>query len=295
MADLYRITRPNGSVEYTDRPSGEGAVDAIKSDGRRPVDKDPRQHDYEQARTLIREAQKRIPKFNDYMEYVQYIRDHGQFWRIEEALETLRTEDPQVYWALRKYPQFQPLHNTALGLRAGEKHLAAGIGLATGNVTGSVERWLESTVKDMMKRDRYGSYADVLGSKASTLPAPQPAVYSNSRLGQHLKVEDARAARAANEVARDLESSRAAIRSTAAMSTTRVLNPLLDLGIGALDTDFFRGISAIEGMRLGKRLVDKGILTPEEALDLRGMMARAEFDKARSLIEAGIQRAGAAR
>ncbi|WP_230426082.1 hypothetical protein [Ralstonia syzygii] len=192
---------------------------------------------------------------------------------------------------LQKYPQFRPLLNRALGLQAAEKNLTAGIGLVAGKYTGSVEKWLETTVKDMMKVDRWEAYADVLGAKSSTLLEPTPTTYSNSRWGQFAKAEDPRALEAAKSAAKKLEGSRAAIRFSAAQATTRVLDPLLDLGIGALNTDFFKGISAVEGMRLGKKLVEKGILTPEEALELRGMMARAEFDQARALIEAGAERA----
>lgn len=62
----------------------------------------------------------------------------------------------------RKYPQFRPLRETALGLKAGSNLLGAGVGLATGKFTGSVEKWMASTLKDLMKRDRFGPYADAL-------------------------------------------------------------------------------------------------------------------------------------
>lgn len=62
----------------------------------------------------------------------------------------------------KKYPQFRPLRETALGLKAGSNLLGAGVGLATGKFTGSVEKWMASTLKDLMKRDRFGPYADAL-------------------------------------------------------------------------------------------------------------------------------------
>lgn len=291
MSGVFKQTDANGRVTYSDiPPTAPGRVDVLSSSGNRNVDEEAR-NAHKEAATYIKEVQKRGPKIKDYLEYIQYLRDNGRFWRWERAMQDLQREDPEAWMKLQKYPQFRPLLHRALGLQAAEKHLTAGIGLAVGKYTGSVEKWLETTVKDMMKADRWGPYADVLGAKASTLLEPQPATYSNSRWGQFAKVEDPKAVQAATDATKAMETSRAAIRASRAAAVTRVLNPLLDLGIGALDTDFFKGISAIEGMRLGKKLVDKGILTPEEALELRGMMARAEFDQARALIESGAARA----
>ncbi|OAI59820.1 hypothetical protein RSP795_19435 [Ralstonia solanacearum] len=291
MSGIFRHVDAKGRVTYSDLPPSEpGRVDVLSSSGNRTSDEDARKA-HKDAVTYIKEAQKRGPKIKDYLEYIQYLRDKGRFWRWEKAMQDLRREDPEAWMKLQKYPQFRPLLNRALGLQAGEKNLTAGVGLITGKYTGSVEKWLETTVKDMMKVDRWGPYADVLGAKASTLLEPQPTTYSNSRWGAFAKVEDPKAVQAAKDAAKKLEASRAAIRASRATAVTRVLNPLIDLGIGALDTDFFKGISAVEGMRLGKKLVEKGILTPDEALELRGMMARAEFDQARALIEAGAERA----
>jgi hypothetical protein len=205
------------------------------------------------------------------------------------VLRELQRTDPETWLKLQKYPQFRPIRDTALGIKAGEKHLLS-LPSVAGKFTGGAERWFETTLKDLMKRDRWGPYADVLGAKATTLPAPPAPQYSRSRLGQYLKVEDARAAQAAKASAKELEASRAAVRASRATAVSRIGNPLIELGIGALDPQFFSGISAIEGMRLGKRLVEKGVLMPEEALELRGMMARGEFDQARALIEAGAAR-----
>lgn len=288
---VYKITRPDGSIEYSDMPGGAGRVEPVGSDGTRA-------YDHKQVKDIIKEVQKRVPKLNDYLEYLEYLRNHRPY-QLDRVLQELRKEDPQTWLKLQKYPQFKPLNQTALGLKATETHLGPGIAVIAaqvtgsyGGVTGSVEKWLETTVKDMMKRDRYGPYAPVLGSKASTLPASKSPTYSDSRLGQYLKTEDARSLEAAKRSAKAMEASRAAVRTAKATAVTRGLNPLLDLGIGASDIDFFKGVSAIQGMRLGKELVEKGVLTQEEALELRGMMARAEFGKARELIEAGAQRAG---
>jgi hypothetical protein len=63
---------------------------------------------------------------------------------------------------------------TMFGLKAGENNMAVGLQLTTGNITGSIEKWLDGPVKEMMKRDRFGPYADLLGCKASTLAPPSP-------------------------------------------------------------------------------------------------------------------------
>ena len=279
---VYRITRPDGSIEYSDVPGGEGRVEPVGSDGTRP-------YDHKQVKDIIKEVQKRVPKLNDYLEYLDYLRNHRPH-QLDRVLHELRKEDPQTWLKLQKYPQFKPLRETALGFKAAEKNLGAGIGLVRGSITGSAEKWLETTVKDMMKRDRYGPYAPVLGSKASTLPAPKSPTYSDSRLGQHLKVDDVRSIEAAKQSAKAGESSRAAIRTAKAAAATRTLNPLIDVGIGALDPAVFSGISAIRGRQLANRLVKNGVLSLEEAEELPCMMARGEFAQAQAMIDAGFKR-----
>ena len=294
MSGIFKQTDANGRVTYSDLPpSTSGKVDVLSSSGNRNIDEDARKA-HKDAVTYIKEAQKRGPKIKDYLEYLEFLRNYRPM-QFDQVMRALQREDPQTWMKLQKYPQFRPLRDAAIGLKAAEKNITAGIGLLTGKATGSIEKWLETTVKDMMKRDRWGPYADVLGAKASTLLEPVPTTYSNSRWGQYAKVEDPKALQAAKDAAKAMETSRAAVRASRAAAVTRTLSPLLDLGIGALDTDFFKGISAIEGMRLGKKLVEKGILTPEEALELRGMMARAEFDQARALIESGAERASGGR
>ncbi len=165
MSGIFRHVDANGRVTYSDLPPSEpGRVDVLSSSGNRTSDEDARKA-HKDAVTYIKEAQKRGPKIKDYLEYIQYLRDKGRFWRWEKAMQDLRREDPEAWVKLQKYPQFRPLLNRALGLQAGEKNLTAGVGLITGKYTGSVEKWLETTVKDMMKVDRWGPYADVLGAK----------------------------------------------------------------------------------------------------------------------------------
>ncbi|QUP54248.1 DUF4124 domain-containing protein [Ralstonia syzygii] len=291
MSGVFKQTDANGHVTYSDLPPNTpGKVDVLSSSGSRHSDEEARKA-HQEAVTYIKEAQKRGPKIKDYLEYIQYLRDNGRFWRWEKAMQDLQREDPEAWMQLQKSPQFRPLLNRALGLQAAEKHLTAGISLAAGNYTGSVEKWLETTVKDMMKADRWGPYADVLGAKASTLLAPTPTTYSNSRWGQFAKVEDPKAIQAAKDAAKKLEASRAAIRASRAAAVTRTLNPLLDLGIGALDTDFFKGISYVRGVQIAENLKNKGVLDADEAYVLPRMLAAGEYDKVIAMIQAGLDRA----
>ncbi len=251
---IYKSIGPDGTTVYSQSRPTSGKYQEVGPSGRK-TERDA-EHDHAQARKLISETRKRVPKLREYFEYLSYLRHHSPL-RFDEALRDLKRSDPQAWMALQKHPQFRPLRETAIGLKAANRNLAAGIGFASGNFTGTVEKWLESTVKNLMKRDRFGSYSDV--PKASS--------------------------------ARQMDTARAAVRSSAATAFTRVGNPLIDLGVGALDPEVFRGVSAIQGMRLGKKLVEDGTLMPEEALELRGMMARGEFAEARSLIESGLERA----
>ena len=279
---LYKVIREDGSVEYTDVPSGAGQVEAVRPG-------ESKQDDVKQAETLIREAQKRIPKVADYLDYLDYLR-HNSPIRFDHVMHELRREDPQTWLKLQKHPQFRPLRETALGIKAGSNLLGAGVGLATGKFTGSVEKWMESTLKDLMKRDRFGPYADVLGTKASTLPS-KATTHSNSRLGQYLKVEDPKAAAAAKAAAKELEMANSGLRAAAGGTVVRAVGPVVDLGIGALRVETLAGISYIQGQRLARDLEEQGILDQYEAYMLPRMMAAKEFDKVIEMIRAGKARA----
>jgi len=236
MGGLHRIVRPDGSIEYTDVPSGAGEIEAVQPGAARPNDAGQRAtHDHQLARDLIKEAQKRIPKVTDYLDYIDYLR-HNSPVRFDRVMDELRRQDPQTWLKLQQHPQFRPLRETAIGLRAGGKLLGASVGLASGNFTGSAEKWMESTLKDLMKRDRFGPYADVLGAKASTLPT-KPTSYSNSRLGQYLKGEDVRAAAAAKAALRDLETSQAGLRAAKAGIGVKIFGPIVDIGMGTLNVE----------------------------------------------------------
>lgn len=275
MGNVYRVTRPDGSVEYTDTPQGQGDVQSVDERGRVV--------DHQAVKDVIKQVQKRVVKINDYLDYLVYLRDHRPH-QLDRVLLELRQTDPEAWLKLQKYPQFRPLRQTTLGVKAAEKHITAAIGMASGKVGGSLEGWLETTVKDMMKRDRWGPYADVLGSKAGTLPQKAP-TYSISRLGQYLKVEDARAAKAAAAAAKDGEAARTALRAAKATAATRVLNPMLDLGLEALNPDRARDIGT-EVLRVkARRLYERGVLDEVQWAQTQEFISQGRFVELQQFLE----------
>lgn len=282
MGTVFRIEHPDGRIEYSDRPLPRGPVQA-------PDDESSRMSTRE-VQALILALRRKAVKFDDYINYFDYLRHNQRFWRWDQMLRELQREDPIVWMKLQKYPQFRPLLNSSLGVKAADQHIAAGVALARGKYTGSVEKWLTGTVKEMMKRDRWGPFAPVLGAQASTLPSSPPPHQSNSRLGRYLEKELPRAQQEAKAAAKAMDSARAAVRTSKAAAVTRGLSPLVDLGIGALDPDFFKGISYFRGLAISKKLVAANILTYEEGYKLPKMLARGQFDEVVDMIESGLQR-----
>ena len=246
MGGVYKIVRPDGSIEYTDTPAGNGNISSVGQGRNGSATKSQSQQssdDYQRAKTLMKEAQKRIPKIVDYLDYLEYLR-HNSPVRFNRVMEELRAADPATWMKLQKYPQFRPLKETVVGLKAGQTMMGAGIAAIKGDITGGAEKVFESTLKDLMKRDRFGPYADVLGSKASTLPSKE-VTYSNSRLGQYLKAEDAAAAKAAAASAKGMATADAALRAAKATAVTRAMGPLVDLGISALNPETANSVGII--------------------------------------------------
>jgi hypothetical protein len=277
MGGVYRVERPDGTVEYTDVPSGAGSVSPVRpgASGTQPASEQSA-YDHKQTEKLIKEAQSRIPKVVDYLNYLDYLR-HNSPIRFDHAMRQLRLEDPEAWMKLQRYPQFRPLRETALGFKAGTNVMAAGIGLATGKFTGSVEKWMESTLQNLMRRDRWGPYADVLGSKASTLPG-NTATYSNSRLGQYLKVEDARLAAAAKAAVKEAELAQAGMRAARGAAITRPMGPLVDLGIAALNPE---NATAVTNILLRRRLDTAARRNPAIDIDTPA------YEQARTMLSQG--------
>jgi len=284
---LYKVVRPDGTVEYTDVPAGPGRVETVRR-GEEPATAEPGPHDHQLAKTLIKEAQKRIPKVADYLNYLEYLR-HNSPLKFDRVMNELRQQDPQTWLKLQKYPQFRPLRETAVGIKAGTNLLGAGVGLATGNLTGSTEKWMEGTLKDLMKRDRFGPYADVLGAKATTLPTKTPS-YSSSRLGQYLKTEDARAAVAAKAAAKDLESAKEGLRSARGAAVVRPLTPLVDLGIGMLDPDKASSVGTVALRERARKLFERGVIDAVEWAEAQSLLSQGRFPEMKKLMDDAVAR-----
>jgi hypothetical protein len=290
LGTAFRIVRPGGRIEYTDTPSGAGAIDAITPGGRKPVEQgSSAENSYQQAKGAIKETQKRIPKLVDYLNYLGYLR-HNNPIRFDRVMRELRDSDPQTWLKLQKYPQFRPLRETAVGVKAGTNLMGAGVGLATGNITGSIEKWMENTLKDLMKRDRWGPYADVLGARTSTMPAPPAPSYSNTRLGQHLKVEDARLSQAAKEVARDLQKSRAAIRGGLASSISRVGGTALDVLVAFSDASKAEDLGVAALNLRARKMYEAGIIDESQWAEALSMLSQGRRAEMIQFLDAQVKR-----
>ena len=128
----------------------------------------------------------------------------------------------------------------------------------------------------MMKRDRFGPYAEVLGSKASTLPAMAP-TYSKSWLGQYMQIEDARLAKAAKDVAKEMEVSRAAIRGGFATGVSRPSGALLGIGLAALDPDKHGSVTNIVVETKLRKARAAGVLNDEQYETAHNRMSQGKF------------------
>ncbi len=288
MPQIYRIDRPDGTREYTDVPQGTGKVTSIRRDGRGTAERERTAEEHNRyVKGLIKAAQVRAPKLADYLEYLSYLR-HNSPVRFDRVMRELRAEDPETWMKLQKYPQFRPLKESSIGLKAGANIMGAAAGLAAGRFGGSAEKWMESTLKDLMKRDRFGPYAEVLGDKASTLPT-KTQTYSHSRLGQYLKNEHAEAAIASGKAAKDLASSQSALRAARGTAVVRGVGPMVDVMIGALNPDM---LSSAAILLLNKRIGNMhhdGVLSDDEYIEARSLLSQSKFGELKGYLDIAQQ------
>ena len=268
MGGVFRIVDKDGNVTFSDKPAGPvGASvqpwkpgDPGKPDPR-SAPKTPAQKDYDTAKQDIALARRHVPNLVQYLEYLDYLRHHSPI-RFDRLMQQLQHDDPQVWLKLQKYPQFQPL-SRALGVaKAGENRLTLTVGIAAGNYGGSIDKWAESTLKDLMKRDGY--YADVLGAKATTLPQPPRRAYSASRLGQYMAAEEPRQEAAATAVAKELQKGREGLRTGAATAFSRVGGSILDVEIAALDPDTANSVGIIVLKRRIDAMIGQGSIEADD-------------------------------
>ncbi|CUI04622.1 hypothetical protein [Massilia antarctica] len=295
---VYKIQRPDGSTEFTDRPQGPGSISSVNRNGStttvRERERTADEHNRE-IKSLIMQARTRGAKLADYLEYIDYLRHYSPV-RFDRVMRELRDEDPQAWMKLQKYAQFRPLRETSIGLKAGTNIMGASAGLANGKFGGSMEKWMESTLKDAMKRDRYGPYAEVLGEKASTLPT-KTATYSNSRLGQYMKIEVAEAEVASAKAAKELAGSKAALRAAKGTAVVRAAGPVLDVLIAALNPDVLSTAAIVVLRKRMDTMFHDGVLSEEEYIDARNLLSQSKYgelkrslDKAQAAYVRGVSK-----
>lgn len=288
MSGIYKVVDADGNVKFTDVPSAADKVQRSRQGvGANDREDERRPYDPKVAEQLIREAQKRIPKFVDYLNYLEYLR-HNNPMALDRALQKLKQEDLEAWLKLQKHPQFRPLHQTALGLSAAEKNITAGLGLATGKFTGSLEKWMETSVRDLMKRDRWGEYADVLGGKATTLPGPKPTTYSTSRLGQYLKGEDARLSKATAAAAKEAQLAQAGLRAARGGAITRVGGTGLDFLIAAADPNVATSVGTVALKERARKLYERGVIGEEQWAEAQQLLAAGKHVEMKQLMDAAV-------
>ncbi|MET3119894.1 hypothetical protein AAKU64_004141 [Undibacterium sp. GrIS 1.8] len=236
---------------------------------------------YDDAKAAIAAARKHIPKLRDYEEYLEYLKTNPS--KLNKVLAELETSNPEAWIKLQKIPQFQSLgKGMSLAGGAGNTAIGAVVG-ALGSLlqgkapTGIPTAWAENTIKDMMKRDGFGTYSKALGSGSSTLPAPKEEYFSNSLYGEHRKVE---VPRLEKEYGKAAAASKLAIRgitSAVGVAVTRVATPLLDTGIALLDTEKH---GAITDASIEFKLQDawgSGRLTDDQYITAHNLMSQRKY------------------
>jgi hypothetical protein len=282
---VYRIVHEDGSVEYTDVPTSTPDLRPAPGQQDRPAKQTTEEQHrkaYERAKTLMKEAQKRIPKVQDYLEYIAYLRTNSPA-RFDYVMRELKKGDFDTWLKLQKYPRFRPLGDTVLGVKAGERMIGLGLGSATGSFMGSFEKFAETTLKSMMARD--GWNPDVLGAKSTTLPTPPAPVYSGSKLGNWLKQEEATLVRAAKAAASELEGSSAALRAAKGTAISRAGGPVLDTLTGFLDPNIAQATGVTQLSERARKLYERGVLDVEQWDEVTTLLGQSKYDEARKFMD----------
>lgn len=288
MGGIYRQTDANGQVTFSDQPPARaGDIETLGRDGRRtPQSKADSTPTHEEVKRYIKDTQKYVPKVREYFEYLEFLRSHSPA-RHRLMLEALKREDIQAYSKLLLRPEFRPLKETAFGWRATERNVTAAASVVTGKFTGSVEKWLETTVQQMMKQQRWGGYADVLGDKATTL-ATKAASASNTHWGKFVLSEEPKMASARKAARVGLEASRAAIRSGLAASISRVGNTALGGGIEMLDAEKATSVGTVVLREKARRLFEKGVLDASDWEETQHLLSQGKYKEMQKLMDDAV-------
>jgi hypothetical protein len=198
----------------------------------------------------------------------------------------LQHDDPALWLKLQKFPEFQPLTRSLGPSKAGGNLLALGVGIGKGDYLGSFDKWGESTLKDLMKRDGY--YTDVLGSKATTLPSPPKSTYSNSKLGQYTAREAPKLESASKASAKVLEAGRAELRTGAATAFGRVGGSVIDIEMQMLNPEVGQQGAVIASKLRMENLAGKGILDEERHAEAQNLLSQGKYVELKKLMDGAM-------
>lgn len=121
MATVYRYQNAQGGMVYSDRPpdphQGERYAPHQETDnqcyagmfcGQKPKEKT----DYQQARGYMDAAKKHIPKMQEYVDVLSYLRSHDEAG-FRAALQELQQKNPRAWMELQKSPLFRNVREAA--------------------------------------------------------------------------------------------------------------------------------------------------------------------------------------
>lgn len=245
---------------------------------------------YDDAKEAIAAARKHIPKLRDYEEYLEYLKTNPS--KLNKLLTELETSNPEAWIKLQKIPQFQSLgKGMSLAGGAGNTTIGAVVG-ALGSLlqgkapTGIPASWAENTLKDMMKRDGFGTYSKALGGGSSTLPPPKEEYFSNSKYGQFRKEDVPKTDAALAKSGTELKAAERGILSAKGVAVTRVATPVLDIGMALLNPEMHHSITDIN---IESKLVnarDTGILDLEQYITAHNLMANGKYKEMQDYLDA---------
>jgi hypothetical protein len=282
----YHIQRPDGSVAYTDMPQGTvGIASADRKGGTTLRERERTADEHQRDITfLLAQARMRGARLADYLDYLDYLRHYSPV-RFDRVMGELRAEDAQAWMKLQKYPQFRPLRESAIGIKAAANIMGASAGMGNGKFGGSMEKWMESTLKDLMTRDRYGPCADVLGDKAGTLAGRTPAC-AKTRLGQYMKVEVARADMEAAKAGKNMAGNQAALRAAKGTAVVRPVGTVVEVLIAALNPDAWSDAAVVLLRKRMRDMLAAGVLSGQECSTAQNDLGQGKFAAAKRSLDA---------
>jgi hypothetical protein len=296
---MYKWVDQDGKVNISDQPPPPGTLSEDKAfrDNNCKGEVCTMPVPYEDTKKIIKEVQKRVPKLLDYLDALDYLRNRAPL-QFAKALEELKKVNPEAWMKLQAYPQMQPLKASFLV----DKSLESAVSLFASQLpTPSAGKGgaavFDSVIKEtqiLMKRDGY-PYADgalnkpmgefYVDSKGKAVIPPERE-YSNSRLGQYMKEEDPRLAKAGAASQKALQEANRGVVKSAGAAVGRVGGPFLDLGLAALDPEAGRSFANKTLRDRMMQLWGQGVISVEEANDIQNLIGTDPARANRMLQEA---------